>query len=132
MSICQIGSYNEKTRCIQLQRLSMACFSVYLRFRFPFSFTFPWGRLAELFVCLDSFNTSFVYHVSIWIFVYNRKCEIISERGNSMDGIKGYISIREASCRWGVSERRVNQYCAEGRISDVSRFGRLRAICRCL
>ena len=30
-----------------------------------------------------------------------------------MNGIKGYISIREASYRWGVSERRVNQYCAE-------------------
>ena len=27
-----------------------------------------------------------------------------------MNGIKGYISIREASYRWGVSERRVNQY----------------------
>ena len=34
-----------------------------------------------------------------------------------MNGIKGYISIREASYRWGVSERRVNQYCAEGRIA---------------
>lgn len=33
-----------------------------------------------------------------------------------MNGIKGYISIREASYRWGVSERRVNQYCAEGRV----------------
>ena len=31
-----------------------------------------------------------------------------------MNGIKGYISIREASYRWGVSERRGNQYCAEG------------------
>ena len=31
-----------------------------------------------------------------------------------MNGIKGYISIREASYRWGVSERRVNQYCTEG------------------
>ena len=31
-----------------------------------------------------------------------------------MNGIKGYIAIREASYRWGVSERRVNQYCAEG------------------
>ena len=29
-----------------------------------------------------------------------------------MNEIKGYISIREASYRWGVSERRVNQYCA--------------------
>ena len=25
-----------------------------------------------------------------------------------MNGTKGYISIREASYRWGVSERRVN------------------------
>ena len=41
-----------------------------------------------------------------------------------MNGIKDYISIREASYRWGVSERRVNQYCAEGRIPGASRFGR--------
>ena len=40
-----------------------------------------------------------------------------------MNGIKGYISIREASYRWGVSERRVNQYCAEGRISCAARLG---------
>ena len=45
-----------------------------------------------------------------------------------MDGIKGYISIREASYRRGVSERRVNQYCAEGCIPGVSRFGRFWAI----
>ena len=45
-----------------------------------------------------------------------------------MNGIKGYISIGEASCRWGVSERRVNQYCAEGRIPGASRFGRSWAI----
>ena len=30
-----------------------------------------------------------------------------------MNGIKGYISIREASYRWGVSERRVNPENAE-------------------
>lgn len=45
-----------------------------------------------------------------------------------MNGIKGYISIREASYRRGVSERRVNQYCAEGRIPGASRFGRSWAI----
>ena len=45
-----------------------------------------------------------------------------------MNGIKGYISIREASYRWGVSERRGNQYCAEGRIPGASRFGRSWAI----
>ena len=45
-----------------------------------------------------------------------------------MNGGKGYISVREASCRWGVSERRGNQHCAEGWISGVSQFGRSWAI----
>lgn len=42
--------------------------------------------------------------------------------------MKGYLSIREAACKWGVSERRVNQYCAEGRIPGAERFGRSWAI----
>lgn len=37
--------------------------------------------------------------------------------------MKGYLSIREAAEKWGVSERRVNQYCVEGRIPGVQRFG---------
>ena len=45
-----------------------------------------------------------------------------------MNGIKDEISIREASYRLGVSERRVNQDCAEGRIFGVFRFGRSWAI----
>ena len=30
--------------------------------------------------------------------------------------MKGYLSIREAAEKWGVSQRRINQYCTEGRI----------------
>lgn len=45
-----------------------------------------------------------------------------------MNGIHGYISIREASYKWGVSERRINQYCAESRIPGLTRFGRSWAI----
>ena len=45
-----------------------------------------------------------------------------------MGEIKGYISIREASRRWGVSERRVNRNCVAGRIPGASRFGRSWAI----
>lgn len=45
-----------------------------------------------------------------------------------MSELRGYISIHEASCRWKISERRVNQYCAEGRIPGASRFGRSWAI----
>ena len=37
--------------------------------------------------------------------------------------MNGYLSIREASVKWGISERRVNQYCAEGRIPGAERFG---------
>lgn len=37
--------------------------------------------------------------------------------------MEGYLSIREAAEKWGVSERRVNQYCAQGRIPGAVRFG---------
>ena len=37
--------------------------------------------------------------------------------------MEDYISIREAAERWGVSERRVNQFCAEGRIAGARKFG---------
>lgn len=37
--------------------------------------------------------------------------------------MKEYLSTREAAAKWGVSERRVNQYCAEGRILGAKRFG---------
>ena len=38
------------------------------------------------------------------------------------------LSIREVSYKWGVSERRVNQYVTQGRIPGVERFGRSWAI----
>ena len=34
-----------------------------------------------------------------------------------------YMTVREAAEKWGVSERRINQYCAEGRIPGAERFG---------
>lgn len=42
--------------------------------------------------------------------------------------MKGYFSIREISEKWGVSERRINQYCAQGRIPGAQKFGRSWAI----
>ena len=37
--------------------------------------------------------------------------------------MEGYISVRVAAEKWGVSERRINQYCSEGRIPGAERFG---------
>jgi DNA-binding CsgD family transcriptional regulator len=37
--------------------------------------------------------------------------------------MKGYLSIREAAEKWGVSQRRINQYCSEGRIPGAEQFG---------
>ena len=42
--------------------------------------------------------------------------------------MKGYLSIRETSYKWGISERRVNQYVAQGRIPGEERYGRSWAI----
>ena len=60
------------------------------------------------------------------IFVYNVTCIVVSIRKERR--MKGYLSIRETSYKWGISERRVNQYVAQGRIPGVERFGRSWAI----
>lgn len=36
--------------------------------------------------------------------------------------MKEYLSTREAAEKWGISERRVNQYCAEERIPGAQRL----------
>lgn len=35
-----------------------------------------------------------------------------------------YLSVREAAEKWGVSERRIHQYCSEGRILGAERIGK--------
>ena len=42
--------------------------------------------------------------------------------------VKPFLSVREAAEKWNVSGRRVNQYCAEGRIPGAQKFGKLWAI----
>lgn len=39
-----------------------------------------------------------------------------------------YMSAKEASERWGISERRIQKLCEEGRIPGVIRFSRVWAI----
>lgn len=38
--------------------------------------------------------------------------------------MESYLSLREAAEKWGVSARRVNQYCSEGRIPGAQRIGK--------
>lgn len=38
--------------------------------------------------------------------------------------MKGYLSVREISDKWNVSERRVSKPARDGRIPGVERFGR--------
>ena len=42
--------------------------------------------------------------------------------------MKDYLSLRETAQKWGVSERRINQYCTEGRIAGAQRIGKAWAI----
>ena len=39
-----------------------------------------------------------------------------------------FISAKEVSEKWGISERRIQKLCEEGRIPGVFRFGRSWAI----
>lgn len=40
----------------------------------------------------------------------------------------GYIKIQEASEKWGISERRINTLCLQGRIEGAIKFGTTWAI----
>lgn len=40
----------------------------------------------------------------------------------------GYMKISEASEKWGISERRINTLCLEGRIEGAVKFGNTWAI----
>ena len=42
--------------------------------------------------------------------------------------MEGFMTLKEASMNWGLSERRVNTLCLEGRISGASKFGKSWAI----
>lgn len=39
-----------------------------------------------------------------------------------------YISVKHASKKWGISERRIQKLCEESRIDGVVRFGHAWAI----
>ena len=39
-----------------------------------------------------------------------------------------YLSVREAAEKWGVSQRRIHQYCAEGRIPGAQKLGKSWAV----
>lgn len=36
-----------------------------------------------------------------------------------------YISVKAASEKWGISERRIQKLCEENRILGVAKFGRM-------
>lgn len=61
--------------------------------------------------------------VCIRVSTKNRLCKVKRETD-----MNGWLSIREISYKWGVSERCVNQYCLQGRIPGAERFGRSWAI----
>lgn len=42
--------------------------------------------------------------------------------------MQGFMTLKEASEKWGLSERRINTLCLEGRIEGVSKFGKSWAI----
>lgn len=36
-----------------------------------------------------------------------------------------YISVKEASLKWGISERRIQRLCSESRVAGAIRFSRV-------
>ena len=45
----------------------------------------------------------------------------MSAGGSDMD----YMTLMEASEKWGISPRQINYYCSEGRIPGAEKMGRV-------
>ena len=39
--------------------------------------------------------------------------------------MEGYMTLKEASEKWGIGDRRINTLCLEGRIEGASKIGNL-------
>ena len=39
--------------------------------------------------------------------------------------MEGYLTLKETSEKWGISVRRINTLCSEGRIDGVTRIGNM-------
>lgn len=37
--------------------------------------------------------------------------------------MQGYMTLKEASAKWGIGDRRINALCLEGRIEGATRAG---------
>ena len=42
--------------------------------------------------------------------------------------MKGFLSVKETAEKWGIADRRVNQYIREGRIPGCEKLGTVRAV----
>lgn len=42
--------------------------------------------------------------------------------------MEGYITLKEAAVKWGISDRRINTLCAEGRVKGATKLGNMWAI----
>ena len=62
------------------------------------------------------------YLTIIWLTVYNYDVIFLKGRKSRM---LEYISAPEAAKEWGISERRVQRLCEDGRIPGIIRFGRM-------
>ena len=57
------------------------------------------------------------------VFFKSRKQALVFHPSSEYPRTMEYISTKEASQRWGISERRVRSLCAEGKIEGASRCG---------
>lgn len=55
-------------------------------------------------------------------------CKIITYLALVRCKMKGYMTIAEASKKWGIGERRINTLCLEGRLDGAEKFGTTWAI----
>ena len=71
--------------------------------------------------CPDS-GTTTVRSVPRKLKVFRGHRDLVLKKSVERKTIMSYITVQEAAKKWGISERLVRRYCAEGRIQDLAQY----------
>ena len=82
------------------------------------------GQARIISVCFDSFIPNILLLFGIILLILFRIMAILYARDDTEVMRMGNVmTTREASERWGISERRINTLCAEGRLPGAYKEG---------
>lgn len=80
-------------------------------------------RCLRAFFLTNFVVSNMIIFIFVNVFLVIRVSVEKAEMKDAVKMIEGYVTIKEIAPKWGVTRRRVQTLCSEGRIPGATRFG---------